>query len=67
MWALAWSSVLFRMIVHEGNTIQRWQQPELPAWEVPKRNPHDRQPHAPEWEPEAAAEIAKVAAAAEAA
>jgi hypothetical protein len=28
-------------IVHEEGTIERWQQPKLPAWEVPKRNPHE--------------------------
>ena len=37
--------------------------PELPAWEAPKRNPHERRPRAPEWKPEAAAEIAGLAAA----
>jgi hypothetical protein len=50
------------MIVHEGGTIECWQQPELPAWEVPKRDPHERRP--PDyWEPEEAAEIAELAAA----
>jgi hypothetical protein len=35
-----------------------WQQPKIPAWEVPKRNPHEPQPRAPDWEPKvAAAEI----------
>ena len=43
--------------------IERWKQPKLTAWEVPKRNPHERRPRAPEWEPEAAAKIAEVAAA----
>jgi hypothetical protein len=53
------SGVRFRTIVHEDGTIERWQQPELPAWEVPKRDPHERRPRAPEWEMEtAAAEIA---------
>jgi hypothetical protein len=36
MWALAQSGVRFREIVHEDGTIERWQSPELPAWEVPK-------------------------------
>jgi hypothetical protein len=62
MWALAQSGVPFRTIVHEDGTIERWQQPKLPAWEVPKRTPHERRPRAPEWEPEAAAEIAEVSA-----
>ena len=54
---------MFRTLVHEGGTIERWQQPELLAWEVPKRNPHERRPRAPDyWEPEAAAEIAELTA-----
>ena len=41
-----------------------WQQPKLPAWEVPKRDPHERWPRAPECElEELAAEIAELAAA----
>jgi hypothetical protein len=56
------SGVPFRTIVHEDGTIERWQQPKLPAWEVPKRNPHERRPRAPDWEP-GAAEIAELAAA----
>jgi hypothetical protein len=63
MWALYKSGVPFLTIVHGDGTIKRWQQPELPAWEVPKRDPHERRPRAPEWEPEAAAEIAELAAA----
>jgi hypothetical protein len=55
MWALAQSGVPFRTIVHEDGTIERWQQPDLPEWEVPKRNPHERRPRAPEWEPEVVA------------
>jgi hypothetical protein len=64
MWSLyEWSGVQFRTIVHEDGTIERWQQPELPAWEVPKRNPHERRPRAPDyWEPDEAAEIAVLAA-----
>ena len=49
--------------VREDGTIERWQEPELPAWEVPKRDPHERRPRAPEWEPkELAGEIAELAA-----
>jgi len=55
--------VPFRTIMHEDGTLECWQQPKLPAWEVPKRNPHERRPRAPEWEPGAAAEIAELAAA----
>jgi hypothetical protein len=43
------SGVRFCMIVHEGGTIECWQQPELPAWEVPKRDPHERRPRAPDY------------------
>jgi hypothetical protein len=60
MWALAQSGVRFREIVHEDGTIERWQQPELPAREVPKRTPRERRPRAPRWEPETAAQIAKL-------
>jgi hypothetical protein len=64
MWALYESGVPFRAIVHEDGTIECWQQPELSAWEVPKRNPHERRPRAPDyWEPDEAAEIAELAAA----
>jgi hypothetical protein len=48
---------------NDDGTLECWQQPELPAWEVPKRNPHERRPRAPAWDPEAAAEIAELAAA----
>jgi hypothetical protein len=53
--------VPFRTIVHENGTMERWQPPELPAWEIAKENPHERRPRAPGWEP--AAEIAGLAAA----
>ena len=49
MWSLYNSGVPFRTIVHEDGTIERWQQPKLPAWEVPKHDPHERRPRAPEW------------------
>jgi hypothetical protein len=66
MHALYEAGLPFRTIVHEDGTIERWQQPKLPAWEVPKCDPHERRPRAPDyWEPEAAAEeIAELAAAA---
>jgi hypothetical protein len=64
MWALRESGVPFRTIVHEDGTIERWQQPKLPAWEVPKGDPHERRPRAPNyWELDEAAEIAELAAA----
>ena len=52
MWALYESGVPFGTIIHEDGTLECWQQPELAAWEVPKRNPHERRPRAPDWEPE---------------
>jgi hypothetical protein len=58
----AQSGVPFRTIVHEDGTIERWQQPELPAWEVPKRNPHERRPRAPQWKPAGTAETGSQAA-----
>jgi len=64
MWALRKSGVTFRTIAHEDGTTECWQQPKLPAWEVPKRNPHERRPRAPDWEPDkVGAEIAELAAA----
>lgn len=47
MWALAQSGVTFRMIAHEGG-IECWQQPALAPWEVPRRDPAERRPLAPE-------------------
>jgi hypothetical protein len=59
MWALAENGVRFREIVYEDGTVESWQQPKLPAWEVPKRNPQERRPRAPSWEPETAAQVAE--------
>jgi len=67
MWALRKSGVTFRTASNDDGTLECWQQPKLSAWEVPKRNPHERRPRAPEWEPGvAAAEIAELSAGAEA-
>ena len=64
MWALAISGVCFRTLTNHDGTLERWQQPKLPAWEVPKRDPHERRPRAPDWEPnKVGAEIAERAAA----
>jgi hypothetical protein len=60
--ALYKSGVRFRTIIHDNGMLERWQSPKLPAWEVPKRNPHERRPRAPNSEPGAAAEIAELAA-----
>ena len=63
MWALARSGVRFRTLTNNDGSPERWQPPRLPAWEVPIRNPHERRPRAPDWEPRAsAAEIAELAA-----
>jgi hypothetical protein len=48
MWALYKSGVRFRTIVHEDGTIEHWRSPRLPAWEVPRRDPAERRPLAPE-------------------
>jgi hypothetical protein len=53
MWALRKSGVKFRTRANDDGTLDRWQSPRLPAWEVPKRNPQERRPRAPEWRPEA--------------
>jgi hypothetical protein len=67
MWALRKSGVTFRTASNDDGTIDRWQSPRLPAWEVPKRDPHERRPRAPDyWEPEVTAEIADLAATSEA-
>jgi hypothetical protein len=64
MWALHKSGVPFRVLSYDDGSSERWQQPELPAWEVPKRNPHERRPRAPDyWDPGTAAEIPELAAA----
>jgi hypothetical protein len=63
MWSLSEAGVRFRTLVHEDGTTERWRQPELPEFALPKRNPHERRPRAPDyWEPEEAAEIAELAA-----
>jgi hypothetical protein len=62
MWALYKSGFPFCTIVHDEGAIDRWRQPKLTTWEVPKRNPHERRPRAPDyWEPDEAAEIAELA------
>jgi hypothetical protein len=55
MWALRKSGVKFRTRANDDGTFERWQSPKLPAWEVPKRNPHERRPRAPDWRPEVVA------------
>jgi hypothetical protein len=52
IWALRKSGVKFRTSANDDGTLERWQQPELPAWEVPKRDPQERRPRAPGWRPD---------------
>ena len=63
MWALYKSGVPFRELSYDDGSSECWQQPHLAAWELPKRDPHERRPRAPDyWEPEEAAEISEPAA-----
>ncbi|HEY2534250.1 MAG TPA: hypothetical protein VGJ20_41090 [Xanthobacteraceae bacterium] len=48
MWALREPGVPFRMIARNDGTTECWQQPELAPWEIPRRNPAEPQPSAPE-------------------
>jgi hypothetical protein len=44
MWALRKSGVTFRTIVHRDGTHERWLQPKLAPWEIPRRDPAERRP-----------------------
>ena len=48
MWALKRSGVRFRELVHADGSTERWRQPRLAQWEVPRRDPAERRPNAPE-------------------
>lgn len=48
MWALKRSGVRFRETVHADGRTERWRQPWLAPWEVPRRDPAERRPNAPE-------------------
>jgi hypothetical protein len=48
MWALKRSGVRFRQIVREDGLTERWRQPKLAPWEVPRRDPAERRPNAPQ-------------------
>ena len=48
MWALRKAGVRFRTIVHEDGTTERWRQPRLAPWEVPRRDPAEPRPNAPD-------------------
>jgi hypothetical protein len=48
MQAVREAGVPFNMITHSDGTIECWRQPELAPWEVPRRDPAERRPSAPE-------------------
>ena len=48
MWALKRSGVRFRDLVHADGRTERWRQPRLARWEVPRRDPTERRPNAPD-------------------
>jgi hypothetical protein len=48
LWALVASGVEFREIVSGDGTIDCWQRPELADWELPRRDPNEPRPNAPE-------------------
>lgn len=48
MWALGKSGVRFRTLVHNDGTIERWRQPRLAPWEMPRRDPAEPRPNAPD-------------------
>jgi hypothetical protein len=48
MIALAKSGVVFLTTTHADGTIERWEAPELPAWEEPVQSPFQPHPSHPE-------------------
>jgi hypothetical protein len=48
MWALRKSGVRLRTLVHNDGTTERWRQPRLAPWEVPRRDPAEPRPNAPD-------------------
>jgi len=48
MWALRKSGVRFRTLVHNDGTTERWRQPRLAPWEIPRPDPAEPRPNAPE-------------------
>ena len=47
MWALKESGVKFRLFVRSDGAVERWRQPALEPWEVPRRDPSERRPMHP--------------------
>ena len=57
MWALKKSGLKFRTLTNPDGSIERWQQPALEAWEIPKTDPRERRPRPPHyWTPKVAVE-----------
>jgi hypothetical protein len=48
MWALAESGVKFGVITHADGSRERWREPKLAPWEVPRRDPRESRPRSPE-------------------
>jgi hypothetical protein len=48
MWALRKSGVRFRSLPRTDGTTERWRQPRLAPWEVPRRDPAEPRPRHPE-------------------
>ena len=47
MWALKESGWKFCVIVCSDGSVERWRQPALEPWEVPRRDPAERRPQHP--------------------
>ena len=48
MWALRKSGVRFRTLTRAGGTTERWRQPRLAPWEIPRPDPAEPRPNAPD-------------------
>jgi hypothetical protein len=48
MWALRKSGVGFRALARADGTTERWRHPGLASWEVPRRDPAEPRPNAPD-------------------
>jgi hypothetical protein len=47
MWALAKSGVRFRTVVRADGTVEKYRQPRLADWEVPRTDPAEKRPYHP--------------------
>ena len=45
--ALRKSGVKFRQIVHDDGRVERWKEPWLASWEIPRRDPREPRPAHP--------------------